>query len=242
MFVRPDVKCVGNDSAFLQLLLVTIYFSGPAPQHLIHEQIVSVAFSLCHSVLICSFQKPIKNTVSIAEEYNKFMALLPHPLQYCTGSDDVSMGTCTQDFTILFLPLPCMFDCTNPQHWDMLSKEIECWLVDKVHNSSLLIWMWGWDAFWLVFIGTHLRFPNGRWSAWDPRIPLEGTFIEEWLGGDKMESVCLDGLSNSNENDDCHDTGSVVAPLGSSITLSYIWDAFSQHIALFYPQPLISAV
>ncbi|KIK21125.1 hypothetical protein PISMIDRAFT_24028 [Pisolithus microcarpus 441] len=230
MFVRPDVECVGNDSAFLQPLLVTIYFSGPVPQHLIHEQI-----------------KPIKITVSVAEEYNKFMAPVihakawsvyqsepsepavppPHPLQYCTGSDDISMQTCTQDFAIPFLPLPRTFDCTDPQQWDTLSKEIECWLVDEVHNSSLPMWMWGRDAFWLTFIGTHPRFPNGRWSAWDPRIPLEGTFIEEWLGGDETESVCLDGSSDSDENDDCHDTGSVVTPLDCSITLSYIWDAFS---------------
>ncbi|KAI5988838.1 hypothetical protein EDC04DRAFT_2588674 [Pisolithus marmoratus] len=152
------------------------------------------------------------------------------------------MKTCTQDFTILFLPLPCTFDCTDSQQWDMLSKEIETWLVEEVQNLSLPMWTWGRDAFWLAFIGAHPRFPGGCWSAWDLRIPLEGTFIEEWLSGDETESVCLDGLSNSDERDDCHDTGNVTAPFDCSTTLSYIWDAFSRHITLFYPHPLISSI
>ncbi|KAI6095150.1 hypothetical protein F5141DRAFT_1222399 [Pisolithus sp. B1] len=116
-FVCPDAECVRDNSAFLQPLLVTIYFSGPVPQHLIHEQI-----------------KPIKITVSVAEEYNKFMVpvirakvwsvyqsepsepavLLPMPIKYFTGSDKINMDTCTQDFTIPFLPLPHTFDCTDP--------------------------------------------------------------------------------------------------------------------------------
>ncbi|KAI6111324.1 hypothetical protein F5141DRAFT_1063630 [Pisolithus sp. B1] len=200
--------------------------------------------------------------VSVAEEYNKFMApiicakvwsiyqskpsepavLLPMPIEYYTGSDEINMDTCTQDFTIPFLPLPHMFDCTDPQQWDILSKEIECWLVNEVQNSSLSIWMWGRDAFWLAFIGANPTFPSGRWSAWDPRIPLEGTFIEEWLSGHETESLCLEGLSDSDQNDDCHNTGSAATPPDCSSTLSYILDLFSRHIALFYPQPLISAI
>ena len=39
--VCPDVEYVGNDHAFLQPLVVTIFFSGPVPQHLVREQIVS---------------------------------------------------------------------------------------------------------------------------------------------------------------------------------------------------------
>ncbi|KAI6111279.1 hypothetical protein F5141DRAFT_969986, partial [Pisolithus sp. B1] len=156
--------------AFLQPLIVTIYFSGSVPQHLIHEQI------------------PIKISVSIAEEYNSFMApvirakawSLLIPLKY-HGSDNCSMDVYTQDFTIPFLPLPHMFDFTDPQQWAMLSKEIECWLVNEVQDTSLPYWTWGRDAFWFTFIGAHPRFPSGKWSVWDPRILLEGTIIEEWL-------------------------------------------------------------
>ncbi|KAI6097409.1 hypothetical protein EV401DRAFT_1819598, partial [Pisolithus croceorrhizus] len=188
--IRPDIECIGDDSAFLQPLLVTIYFSGPVPQHLIHKQIGILQF----------IYKPIKIMVSVAEEYNKFMApiicakvwsiyqskpsepaVLVSSNSSETNSDEINMDTCTQDFTIPFLPLPHMFDCTDPQQWDILSKEIECWLVNEVQNSSLSIWMWGRDAFWLAFIGANPTFPSGRWSAWDPRISLEGTFIEEWL-------------------------------------------------------------
>ncbi|KAI5989689.1 hypothetical protein EDD15DRAFT_2139343, partial [Pisolithus albus] len=178
--VRPDVEYVGNDHAFLQPLLVTIYFSGSVPQNLIRERI------------------PIKISVSVSEEYNNFMApvirakawsvcqsepsepALLVPLHY-TGSDDFSMGAYTQDVTIPFLPLPRTFDFTDPRQWATLSKEIECWLVNKVQDSSLPYWTWGKDAFWLTFIGAHPRFPDGEWSVWDPRIPVEGTFIEEWL-------------------------------------------------------------
>jgi hypothetical protein len=39
--VCPDVEYVGNDHAFLQPLVVTIFFSGPVPQRLVREQIVS---------------------------------------------------------------------------------------------------------------------------------------------------------------------------------------------------------
>ncbi|KAI5981215.1 hypothetical protein EDD15DRAFT_2147972, partial [Pisolithus albus] len=180
--VRPDVECVGDDSAFLQPLVVTIYFSGPLPQHLVREQI-----------------KPIKITVSVAEEYNKFMAPVvrakawsvyqsepsePAPLnpnEYYTGSNDIDMDTCTQDFAIPFLPLPRTFDPTDTRQWEALSKEIEYWLVDEVQDSSLPIWTWGRDAFWLTFVGANPTFPGHGWSAWDPRIPLEGIFIEEWL-------------------------------------------------------------
>ncbi|KAI6096500.1 hypothetical protein F5141DRAFT_1220766 [Pisolithus sp. B1] len=97
-FIHPDIECVGDDSAFLQPLLVTIYFSGPVPQHLICEQI-----------------KPIKIMVSVAEEYSKFMAPVIHakvwsihqskpsepavpfpmPIEYFTGSDEINMDTCT---------------------------------------------------------------------------------------------------------------------------------------------------
>jgi hypothetical protein len=75
------------------------------------------------------------------------------------------MATRAQDFIIPFLPLPRAFDWTDSQQWATLSNEIECWLIDKVQDSSLPQWTWERDTFWLTFIGAHPNFPGGRWSA-----------------------------------------------------------------------------
>jgi hypothetical protein len=50
--VCPDVEYVENDHAFLQPLIVTIFFSGPVPQRLVCEQIVSFLPYLY--VVLCS--------------------------------------------------------------------------------------------------------------------------------------------------------------------------------------------
>jgi hypothetical protein len=150
------------------------------------------------------------------------------------------MTTRAQDFAISFLPLPRTFDWTNSQQWATLSNEIECWLIDEVQDSSLPQWAWGRDTFWLAFVGAHPMFPCGRWSAWDPRIPLEGTFITEWLSGDETESVDHD-MSSSSGNDE-QKTGGSATPIDCSTTISHVWEMFSRHIALFYPQSLISAM
>lgn len=154
------------------------------------------------------------------------------------------MATRTQDFAIPFLPLPRAFDWTDSQQWATLSNEIECWLINEVQDSSLPQWTWGRDAFWLAFIAAHPSFPGGRWSAWDPRIPLEGTFITEWLSGDETESVDHDMSSSSSSGNDDGErkTGGSATPLDCSATVSHVWEMFSRHIALFYPQPLLSTM
>ena len=112
------------------------------------------------------------------------------------------MATHTQDFAIPFLPLPHAFDWTDSQQWAMLSNEIKCWLINEVQDSSLPQWTWGRDAFWLAFIAAHPSFPGGRWSAWDLRILLEGTFITEWLSGVETESIDHDMSSSSSSGND----------------------------------------
>ncbi|KAG0694573.1 hypothetical protein DFH29DRAFT_815197 [Suillus ampliporus] len=103
----------------------------------------------------------------------------------------------------------------------MLSKEIEKWLVAEVDARSQL-WTWGRDAFWLTFVAAYPLFPRGKWRMWDPRVPVEGTFVEEWLG----RSGDIDVKTGSNE--------SVLA------LLSDIWTEFGRHTALFYPFPLVA--
>ncbi|KAG2056573.1 hypothetical protein BDR06DRAFT_1040044 [Suillus hirtellus] len=105
--------------------------------------------------------------------------------------------------------------------WAMLSKEIKTWLVTKVDNRSQL-WTWGCDAFWLTFVVAYPLFPRGKWLMWDPRIPLEGVFIKEWLGqSSDIETVKLGGEH------------SLVGLLND------IWAKFNRHIALYYSSPLI---
>ncbi|KAI9567963.1 hypothetical protein HD554DRAFT_2097816 [Boletus coccyginus] len=239
--VRPDVEYIGDDHAFLQPLLVTISFSGPLPRHLIRRQI-----------------EPVKITVSLSEEYNQFTApvlranawssyqsehseyMTPHPntVQF-SSSDDIGMETCPQDFTIPFLPLPAAFDYTDTRQWASLSKEIEDWLVANIESSALSGWSWGRDAFWMAFVGAHPVFPSGRWALWDPNIPMEGTFIQEWLVGGEPDSELPD--SELPDSDDASDAGNDLTLSDCSVTLSYVWDSFSKHASLFYPFPLIKA-
>lgn len=143
------------------------------------------------------------------------------------------MEACPKDLTIPFLPLPVAFDHSNTQQWATLSKEIEDWLIENMPSSTLPEWSWARDAFWMAFVGAHPVFPNGRWAFWDPRIPMEGTFIQEWLNGDDADSELPD-------SDDTSDTGDDLPHSDCSVTLSYVWDSFARHASLFYPFPLIN--
>jgi hypothetical protein len=79
--------------------------------------------------------------------------------------------------------------------------------------------MWGWDAFWLTFVAAYPFFPRGTWPMWDPRIPLEGAFIEQWL----------ETLSHSiTVNQEI-----IVIDLGDTEDLKEIWDTFCRDAALF---------
>ncbi|KAG2115416.1 hypothetical protein BD769DRAFT_1363554 [Suillus cothurnatus] len=68
----------------------------------------------------------------------------------------------------------------------MVSQDIQEWLTSEANTRSAM-WTWGCNTFWLVFVTVYPSFPNGQWPMWDPRIPLEGEFIKQWLeqsGGD----------------------------------------------------------
>ncbi|KAI6143463.1 hypothetical protein BKA82DRAFT_167783 [Pisolithus tinctorius] len=221
--VYPDVEYANTETAFLQLLIVMVCFSGPVPQHLIHTDI------------------PINISASISEEYKGITLPVIHtkawifPHLHCSlltnkwQSLHIVPGSIDQedsagDFPIPFLPLAPMFNPMDTCHCAMLSKDIEQWLMNDVQTTSVPQWAWGNDAFWLAYIAAHPMFPNGSWSVWDPRIPMEGQFIEEWLNDDGMNGSA-DGMS-SNET-------------AEHMLLFNIWESFSRHIALFYPFILI---
>jgi len=82
------------------------------------------------------------------------------------------------------------------------------------------MWIWARDAFWLAFVAAHPHFPGGKWPMWDPRIPLEGTFIEQWLDRSSNISAHEESIVDIRCN---------------------IWEEFYKNAALFYPYPLISS-
>ncbi|KAG2104654.1 uncharacterized protein F5147DRAFT_775476 [Suillus discolor] len=172
--VYPDVQSQDMDDATFKPLFFTIKFSGTLPKHLIEQNI------------------PVEISVSIAEEYGCFtmpfvkaissMDRWQSDTESMLNSSDSNFSGIIEcipppdEIPIPFLPLPSMFNHTNQDDWAKLSKEIEGWLVEL--DTELSQWMWGRDTFWLTFIAAYPFFPRGTWPMWDPRIPLEGTFIE----------------------------------------------------------------
>ncbi|KAF8871235.1 hypothetical protein BD779DRAFT_1384103, partial [Infundibulicybe gibba] len=82
---------------------------------------------------------------------------------------------------IPFLPLNNTFDPTSQASWQMLWPRIGDWLVNVIVETDSYEWHWGAEAFWMVYVAANPQFPGGEWEAWDSRIALEGTFIEQWL-------------------------------------------------------------
>lgn len=132
------------------------------------------------------------------------------------------------DMSFSFLPLPPTFNHADSDHWAELLGNIQTWLV-KSADPTTPEWTWGREAFWYAFIATHPDFPSGKWSFWDPSIPLEGQLIEEWVEGSGDISMTI------------RDTEEELAIVSTHRdTLDYIWSKFSRHIALFYPYPLVA--
>ncbi|KAI9572448.1 hypothetical protein HD554DRAFT_2015123, partial [Boletus coccyginus] len=120
------------------------------------------------------------------------------------------------DIPIPFLLLPSIWDHLNSDHWLVLLKEIEWWLVNNIRSSTIPQWMWGHDTFWLTFIGVYPSFLSKNWELWNPTISLGGQFIKEWLTMNEING-------------------------GTQATLSHIWDEFCRHVAVFYPSLLIAS-
>lgn len=71
-------------------------------------------------------------------------------------------------------------------------------------------------------------FPEGKWIPWDPRIPVEGQFIESWLNDD----VSVDSGDVSLDN----------PVVFLERAFQFVWDMFNTHVALFHRLLLISSV
>ncbi|KAG1719838.1 hypothetical protein EDB19DRAFT_1898628 [Suillus lakei] len=175
--IYPHILYEDTNNASLQPMFVTICFPGSFPRQVIQGDV------------------PIRISVSIAEEYGSFTTPvvevasldLRRPGGSIHCSDDFSEDMfCDDDIAIPFLPLPPTFNYFNRTDWQMVSQRIQEWLTTEVDTRSS-VWTWGRDAFWLAFVAAYPSFPSSQWPMWDPRIPLEGEFIEQWLewsGGD----------------------------------------------------------
>ncbi|KAG1814551.1 hypothetical protein EV424DRAFT_1325930 [Suillus variegatus] len=217
----PDTLQAESEDILLQPLSVSVWFSGTVPRHLAHPNI------------------PIKISVSLNEEYQLFtVPVIEVESQHSRESYRFNNVSCGQyehcpmsggesdDASITFLPLPSTFDHMDPDHWARLSGTIQSWLLTFT-DAVTPEWTWGWDAFWYAFVAANPDFPNGKWAFWDPRIPLEGQFIEEWV-------ECGINLPVEDADEE------LTTPLTHSDTRDLIWGEFSRHIALFYPYRLIS--
>lgn len=74
-------------------------------------------------------------------------------------------------------------DIAEEEDWARLAQDIQQWLIGAQDMLSPEARDWGRDAFWMAFIGAHPLFPGGTLPQWDPRISMEGSFMEKYVAG-----------------------------------------------------------
>ncbi|KAI5995588.1 hypothetical protein EDD15DRAFT_2133044, partial [Pisolithus albus] len=172
----PNFEFIDSE-AFLQPLVVTVSFPRPVPQHLIHSGVpieISITASREGGVM-----SPVVHASAWTTYHSEHADTFTDVRLFSVQDSPTPAGSMT-DLPILFLPLRCTFDPGNTRQWATLSNDIECWLVDEVSTTHPQ-WEWGLDAFWMTFVAAFPTFPGGKWRLWDPRIPMEGQFIQGWL-------------------------------------------------------------
>ncbi|KAG2156933.1 uncharacterized protein EDB93DRAFT_1238773 [Suillus bovinus] len=177
----PGFLRAESEDVLLQPFSVSVWFSGAIPRHLAHSNI------------------PIKISVSLNEEYQLFTVPVieiaskrsREPSNNSVASSQYEPFSASDgDTSIPFLPLPSTFNHMDSDHWAELSSTIQSWLV-TLADTVTPEWTWGRDAFWYAFVAANPDFPNGKWAFWNPSIPLEGQFIEEWSSPNTLCSFTL---------------------------------------------------
>ncbi|KAG1804543.1 uncharacterized protein BJ212DRAFT_1284316 [Suillus subaureus] len=209
--VYPDIEFQGINQGPLQLVLLTICFSGKLPMQVIKRNMVSKPVSFGEEYV--SFTSPVVEVVSM--DLCSSSGESTHPDGTVSDTNSPVHQDVSDDIQILFLPLQ-HFDNSDWNTWATLLKNIESWLVDV--GSETQLWMWGRNAFWLALIAAYPLFPRGSWPKWDSHIPLEGSFIKQWL------EQSSDHTMIEQEQD--------------SIRVD-IWDKFCKHATLFFPHSLV---
>ncbi|KAG1844795.1 hypothetical protein DFJ58DRAFT_843900 [Suillus subalutaceus] len=151
----PEGHFDNSDGAPWQRVLLTMCFLGRLPRQTIQRTKI-----------------PVHISVAIAEEYGPFTSLVMEAISVDLCSthlnsplmDDILLCAVNsqssqrqyfpqEDVSIPFLPLRGTFDYANPME---LARAIEGY--------------------------QRMVGDRSKWPMWDPRVPLEGTFIQEWLG------------------------------------------------------------
>ncbi|KAG2132740.1 uncharacterized protein EDB93DRAFT_1309333 [Suillus bovinus] len=78
---------------------------------------------------------------------------------------------------IPFLPLPPSFNPLSEASWWKLGWLTPFGTLERLSGLGAV------TAFWMAFIAANPDFPRGPWPNWNPKISLEGKFIESWTGG-----------------------------------------------------------
>lgn len=103
-------------------------------------------------------------------------------------------GVPVNDYPVSFMPLPLGFDHHLSSSWALLAKRIQVWLCEIVDNRNHPQWEWGLDLFWIAFVAAHPTFPFGpNFPTWNADIPLQGSFIDEWLRERGVNESSIEG-------------------------------------------------
>lgn len=123
-----------------------------------------------------------------------------------------------------FLPLQS-FDPVDCDCWASLAHKVEDWLTTVVVDTQTQEWAWGCELFWMAFVAAYPKFPQLPWPNWDPRIPIDGAFIQGRL--QRVTGCGVEALDPEIVNED-------VAVLRRDI-----WEQFRQSVCIYYPGEMI---
>ncbi|KAG1836902.1 hypothetical protein F4604DRAFT_1942812 [Suillus subluteus] len=142
---------------------------------------LSISFqgSIAQSALLNFGTIPLQVTIQLPRELGGQVVPVIRHISWTEFVSNVESQSVPQ-FMIPFLPLPPSFNPLCEASWSVLAREVESWLVNTIRDVRAPEWAWGCNAFWMAFIAANPDFPRGSWPNWNPKISLEGKFIESW--------------------------------------------------------------
>ncbi|KAG1886569.1 hypothetical protein F4604DRAFT_1917377 [Suillus subluteus] len=140
---------------------------------------LSISFqgSMAQSALLNFGTIPLQVTIQLPREFGGQVVPV---IRHISWTELVESQSVSQRM-IPFLPLPLSFNPLCEANWSVLTRQVESWLVDTIRDVRAPEWAWGCDTFWMAFIAANPDFPRGSWPNWNPKISLEGKFIESWM-------------------------------------------------------------
>ncbi|KAK1226717.1 protein kinase [Marasmius sp. AFHP31] len=198
---------------------ILITLKGDLPPELLDTQ-VPLQISLSLPEPYRSFLQPVVNQVSGSPTSDVLQREEDKREDRNDVLDDRSSSRSSNSYTPPQIPDPPFlvllptFDHHTPESWTTMYKSIGQWMAAfSVCRDVSEDWQWGREAYWMAFTAAFPHFPNGDWSDWDPRIKLDGPFMQEWLGRE------------TGEEDGEKTTGCLEAEAREDI-----WRCFHQHV------------